>query len=362
MEMMNKLTNPAIIIVMILLIVVTCISCKKDETVNPPTSGTDYSKGVFVVNEGKFGDGTGTITHFTRQGMVATYDLFQEKNGVPLGNVAQSLNQIGNTGFIVVNNANLIWIVTMKNFRIKGVINSVNLPRYLVEAGQGKVYVSSWDNKVAIVNYLSSLQVGEIPVGTGPDKMLTVGEETWVLNQGGFSIDSTISVIDNNSDQVVRTIAVYPRPNGIQMDKHGNVWVLCSGKGWNGFPAPGDTEGHLLCINPANDQVLNDIASPSTDKHPEKLVINASGDVLYYIMPDGIYKHDIGSTSLESTPLISKSGFYGLGYDPVEEMIYASDAVDFSQNGWIFKYNPVSGELVSSHQAGIVPGEFYFAN
>jgi len=359
---MNNLKHLTVNCVQLLLIFLVSISCKEDETVNPPIPGTNYSNGIFVVNEGKFADGTGTITHFTRQDMAATYDLFQEKNGLPLGNVAQSLNQIGNTGFIIVNNANLIWIVTMKNFRIKGVVNSVNLPRYLVEAGPGKVYVTSWDNKVAIVDYLSAQKVGEIPVGTGPEKMLTVGEQTWVLNQGGFSIDSTITVIDNISDQVDRTIAVYPRPSGIQVDKSGNVWVICSGHGWNGFPAPGDSEGHLLCISPSNDEVITDIAFPDAVKHPEKLVINESGDILYYMMPDGIYKQEITSTSLESSPLISKSGLYGLGYDHVEKMIYVSDAVDFSQNGWIYRYNPTTGELVSSHQAGIVPGEFYFAN
>jgi hypothetical protein len=337
-------------------------SCAEDEPANPTVPGTDYSKGVFVINEGKFGDGTGSITHFTRPAMEPTYELFQGKNSLPLGNIAQSMNQVGNTGFIVVNNANLIWIVTMNNFVVQGVINSVNLPRYLVGAGSGKVYVSSWDNKVAIVDYTSFQQIGEIPAGTGPEKMLTVGEHTWVLNQGGFGIDSTVTVIDNNNDQVDRTIAVYPRPTGIQIDMNGNVWIICSGAGWNGFPAPGDSEGHLLCINPVNDQMIVDFAFPETDNHPEKLVINAQGDVLYYVMPDGIYKHEITSTGLETSPLVSKSGIYSIGFDPVEGLIYASDPVDFSQNGWIYRYDPLTGEQVSSHQVGIVPGEFYFAN
>jgi hypothetical protein len=359
---MKKFNHPFASVLFLAVAALISHSCKDDEPVAPPVPGTDYSKGVFVINEGKFGDGTGSVTHFKRPDMEATYDLFQEKNNLPLGNIAQSMNQVGNTGFIVVNNANLIWIVTMKNFKIKGVISSVNLPRYLVEAGSGKVYVSSWDNKVAVVDYVSFQQIGEIPAGTGPEKMLTVGEHTWVLNQGGFSIDSTITVIDNNTDQVDRTIAVYPRPTGIQMDMNGNVWVVCSGVGWNGFPAPGDTEGHLLCIHPENDQMIMDIAFPATDNHPEKLVINAQGDVLYYVMSDGIYKHEITSTSLETSPLVSKSGIYSIGFDPVEELIYASDAVDFSQNGWIYRYDPVTGEQVSSHKVGIVPGEFYFAN
>jgi hypothetical protein len=346
----------------VLMAVLTGYSCENEKKADTPEPGMDYSNGVFVINEGKFAEGTGTITHFRREDMMITQNLFQEINNQQLGNIAQSMNQIGTRGFIVVNNANIIWIVTMKNFKIMAAINSVNLPRYLVDAGEGKAYVSSWDNIVAVVDYLSLEKTGEIPTGTGPEKMLRVGEYTWVLNQGGFGLDSTITIIDNTKHAVDRTLQVYPRPTGIQKDINGNVWVICSGRGWNGFPTPSDSEGHLLCVNPVNDQILHDLVFPDTDKHPEKLVINHYGDVLFYVLPDGVYRHDISSDILETTPVVSKSGIYSIGYDPVDEVIFVADPVDFNQDGWIYRYNPDTGELISSHKAGIGPAEFYFAN
>ncbi len=54
------------------------------------------------------------------------------------------------------------------------------------------------------------------------------------------------------SDEPVALIQVGARPSGIQKDANGDIWVLCSGKGFNFFPAPGDTPGKLVCIDPVS--------------------------------------------------------------------------------------------------------------
>ncbi len=339
-------------------------SCDKKNEDTPPSNAVDYSQGFFVVNEGPFNTGTGTITWFNHNGTERVPKLFQLNNNLlPLGNLAQSMTVIGGYGFIVVNNANTIWSVALNSFMQTGSIDNINLPRYIADAGNGKAYISSWDNKVYTFDPQGLQVTGEVNTGTGPEKLIKVGEQIWVLNQGGFSIDSTITVIDIATSEAVNTIQVYPKPTGIQIDKNGLVWVLCSGSGWNGWPEPTDSEGHLVCIDPANENFVKEFEFPNNSDHPEKLEINAEGDRLFYNYPGGIYSQSISSSNLDLEKFAARQGvFYSLGYDPKNDVLYGADAMNFTQEGWIFRYDGNSGTLIDSLQAGIGPTGFCFPN
>ncbi len=191
--------------------------------------------------------------------------------------------------------------------------------------------------------------------------MLKVNEKVWVLNQGGYSTDSVISVIDISTATVEKTLEVYPKPSGIVSDKNGNVWVICSGYGWNGVPSQGDSKGHLLCIDPFNYEIVTDIEFPDLDKHPEQLVINGYKDILYYNYLNGIYKFNITSNSVENEPLISHTTmFYGLASSDAGNVIYCTDPVDYVQNGWVYKFSAETGVAIDSVKAGVIPGNMIF--
>jgi len=51
--------------------------------------------------------------------------------------------------------------------------------------------------------------------------------------------------------------------------------------------------------------------------------------------------------------------FYSLAIDPKSSVIYASDAIDYQQNGLILRFKP-DGTLIDSSRAGIIPGRFVF--
>jgi len=54
--------------------------------------------------------------------------------------------------------------------------------------------------------------------------------------------------------------------------------------------------------------------------------------------------------------LINRS-FYGLGFN--DGYIYGTDAVDFTQSGWSYKYT-ADGSIIDSVQVGIIPGGYCF--
>ena len=339
-------------------IVLLAFSCKKN-TEEPPVILSDNR--VFVTNEGPFQDGTGTLSIIYRDSLTVENNVFEKVNDRPIGNIVQSIGVFEEKAYIVVNNANKVEIADAENLLSLGVIEDLILPRYFQGINSEKAYVSCMDNTVAVVDLNSNTVTKNILTGTGPERMLLVNNKVFVLNLGGYSVDSTISVIETETDTVSATIILAAKPSGICEDKNGNLWIICSGNGWNGWPQAGDTEGHLFCIDANDYSILKDIYFPSNSEHPEKLVINKSNDKLYYAMPDGIYEFGITSTELNSNPFIATNTlFYGLGFDEKTDYIYASDAKDFVQNGWVYRYNSEDGVVVDSFNVGIGPNGFWF--
>ncbi len=251
-------------------------------------------------------------------------------------------------------------IVDTKTFKKFGTIENLPSPRYIIKADDENAFVSCIDdNSVKIINLNGFEILGSIPVN-GPEKMMKVNNnQIWVLSQGGFSVDSSLTVIDIASKSIVQTIQVYPQPSGIQQDKNGNIWVMCSGR--NAWHPGGNSEGHLLCIHPNDYTILKDITFPSAENHPEELAINMTKEILYYRYPGGICKIGIDATEPETDPFIARAnGFYTLAYDEMDNTLYGTDPLDYVQNGWVFRYNAEIGAVIDSIETGIIPGEIYF--
>ena len=343
---------------LLLIIPFLFLSCEKEEEKKDDSPSNNFSNGVFIVNEGLFNTGTGTISFLEREGSAVQDKIYQQaNNSIPIGNIVQSMNIINEQAFILVNNSDKVEIVNSTDFKRLKTIENIPYPAYIIQVDSNKAYISSWDSKLVVISLDDFEIVDEISTGTGPTKMLKVENNVWVLNQGGFGIDSTISVIDASNDQLIQTLQVYPRPTGIQRDKNGNIWIMCSGRGfWQG----GDSEGHLVCVDPDNFSIIKNLEFPVKTQHPEKLVINTTSDILYYIYPNGIYKFEISSTELETEAFIPFAGtFYGLAYDMIDDVIYSSDPLDYVQNGLVYRFNANSGEMINSFNAGVIPGEFY---
>jgi YVTN family beta-propeller protein len=348
-------------IISLIAIIFTLWSCERDVKTEPKVTPGAFDNGVFISNEGPFQSGTGTISFFNRANGIIYNDLFETANNYPLGNIVQSMSIYNGKGYIVVNNANKIEIVDMATFKASGKIEGLTLPRFFLGINAGKAYVTSWNNSVSVVNLSTKEITASIPAGTGPERMIQIGNYVFVANQGGFSIDSTITVIDAITDIPVTTIQVFPKPSGMVKDKNGKLWVLCSGSGFNGWPQPGDSEAHLLRIDPTSFSIEKDIPFADNTNHPDKLAINETGDVLYYIYKEGVYDFQINSNAVKSSALIQHSGyFYSIDYDAKAKCLFLSDPLDFVQKGWVYRFNPVNGQVIDSLKAGVIPTYFTF--
>jgi YVTN family beta-propeller protein len=330
-------------------------ACKKDNN-NP--SGK-YSNGVLVTNEGVFGNGTGTVSFINRDNKTIENDIFEAVNNRPLGNVVQSLTVIGDKAYIVVNNANKIEIVNADDFEEEGAINGLDFPRFILSVGNYKAYVSQWGTatgEIKVIDLSTNAVTKTIATGTGAEAMLLSGSNVYVTNGGGFSYDSTVAVININSETVTTTISVGTNPNSILKDANGDIWVLCAGKWKPDFSAL-EIKGSLVKIS--NNVVTATYNFNSDFSQPADLIINKTGNKLYYSYNGKVYTQDISAGSLQLTEFISRS-FYSLGLDPVTEYLYGGDAGNFQSNGKVLRYNSSTGAVIDSFEAGIAPNGFYF--
>ena len=341
---------------MFALAITVLASCKKDNIDDIYVAG-NYEDGYFVTNEGNFGTGNGSISFVDEYGAVEN-DVFASINSFALGDVVQSMNIINDNAYILVNGSSKIEVASVDSMYSVATIDAVS-PRYIAKVNDNKAYVTDWGiNGVQVIDLLTNTISSTIACGTGPEGITVANGFAYVCNLGGFGLDNTVSVIDIETDIVVSTLEVGDRPNSAVVDANGAVWVLTGGfteydADWN---VVSETAGNLVKI------VGNTIEATyafAVGNHPQDLVIDDAGTTLYY--SDGswskaVYAFDITDTELSTTALINKS-FYGLGVHG--GYVYGTDAVDFTQSGWSYKYT-TEGTIIDSVQVGIIPGGYCF--
>ena len=98
----------------------------------------------------------------------------------------------------------------------------------------------------------------------------------------------------------------------------------------------------------------------TSDANPSRLAINATGDSILFINA-GIWKLGVNQTSVGDHPFLvaGKHLYYSLAVDPKTSEIYLSDAIDYQQDGIIYRYSSL-GARIDSFKVGIIPGSFCF--
>ncbi len=338
-------------------------SCeKKHNNVNSSENNEVYRSGIYIANEGQFRTGSGSVSYYDPTSKSVKHHIFEMKNGFPLGNVVQSISFHNNQAFIVINNSGLVEVVNDSTFESIESIGGFSSPRYMLPVDATTIYVSDWiSNEIKVIDLSDFSIKSTITTGLGPEKMvMTSNANVWIVNSGGFSSDNRISVINSNNHSLVQTITVGDNPNSLAVDVNGKVWVLCGGI--NDFNNPqNNTAGKLMRINPNSYTIELELGFSSTKTHPVRLTSNSRGDALYYLSNqyDGeLYEFDITASPLPVKSLVNRS-FYSLSFDLVRDEIYTSNAMDFSQSGWVYRYRP-TGTVVDSFKAGVIPGNFAF--
>jgi DNA-binding beta-propeller fold protein YncE len=276
-----------------------------------------------------------------------------------LGDVAQSITIRDGIGWVVVNNSHVIFAIDLNTAKEVGRITNLTSPRYIHFLSDEKAYVTQiWDNRIFIINPKKFEITGYIDC---PGMTMENGSTEQMVQWGKYvyvncwSYQNRILKIDTSTDKVVGELEVGIQPTSLKLDCNGKLWTVTDG-GYEGSPY-GYEAPALYRIDAETFTIEKEFRFQKGDA-PSEVMLNGAGDKIYWINDD-IWAMDVAASHLPTRPFLPYNDtiYYGLTIDPSTGDVYIADAIDYQQQGKIYRYSS-QGELIDEFYVGIIPGAF----
>lgn len=337
-----------IIILCISILLASCLKLPEETPIVETLGG-----GAFIVNEGSFLSGNGSLSFYSYDSSKVYNDLFSKNNSRPLGDVPNSMISYGVNGYIVVNNSGKVEVIDPDTYKSKATIKGLVSPRNMAIVAESKAYITSlYSDSLAILNLNSNIISGYINLGKSSEAIIVNGSLAYVSNWLG---GNKIYVINTVLDKVTDSITVGLEPESMVLDRNYRLWVLCTG-GWKK-----EQKAEIDVINTSLNRVEQKFIFPAIEDSPSCLKIDGPGDFVYYLNK-GVWKMNINSPGLPAStyiPQLDKQVFYKLGINPVNSDIFITDVGDYLHNGYLLIHT-ADGVFSSKHELNIIPGAIWF--
>lgn len=358
----QKINNGSLVLIFSLLMVLIAMSCSKNNDFGEVNTGNSQyieGDGVFVLNEGNFGQGNGSLSFLNLDSLKIGNEIFSQANGRPLGDVPFSMLIIEDEAWIVVNNSAKIEVVKLADLKSVATIEIPGSPRFIAQVSPDKLYVSDFSSpRIFIIDLQNYGVEDEIVITGSAEQMVLASGRVFVAFWSDYHFpkleNNRIFVIDPENDVLVDSVMVGKEPNSMVLDKNGKLWVLCSG-GYLNEELPS-----LWRINPENLSIEQSFQFSEINSSPTSLCTNGTADTLYFLN-QGIFRMSILDDALPESNLIHEENhlFYALSIHPESSCIFATDAIDYQQRGLVLRYTS-GGTFQDSFRAGIIPGRLIF--
>jgi len=340
------------------------LACEKSDD---NSNSDEYSHGVYIINEGRFLASNGSISYFDPSRKLIVNGIFEAANGRPLGDVAQSMSVANDTtGYIVVNGSGKVEIVRLEDFKTSAPPIPVEYPRYFLQVSGDKGYLTAGNMQgwIYVINLIEQDVIDSFHVGFGPETIIKLNEQVFVANSGGWSLDSTVSVVNSGTDEVTGQIQVGLVPIDLALDAETNLWVYCKGYAQYAWEEPYDliseTDALLQQVDRETGNIIWQQAVGKAGDYsavPPKMAISKEGTQLFYLRPDGVYVLSTESPALAASPLITGS-YYGIEVNPDDGNLYLFES-SFTGNGSLRIFDEM-GNPIAQGTVGIAPNGAVF--
>ena len=357
MSLVRTVTHK-IVVALLLLAVVALSGCMEWDYLYTEEFD-ERGRGLFCLNEGNFQYGNATLSYYNPATGEVENEIFARANGMKLGDVAQSMTIRDGVGWVVVNNSHVIFAIDVDTFKEVGRITNLTSPRYIHFLSDEKAYVTQiWDNRIFIVNPKRYEITGYIEV---PGMTMESGSTEQMVQYGKYvyvncwSYQNRILKIDTETDKVVDELVVGIQPTSLALDCNGKLWTVTDG-GYEGSPY-GHEAPSLYRINVETFSVEKQFKFNFGDC-PSEVQLNGAKDKIYWLNDD-VWEMDVTADSLPAEPFLPYKDtiYYGLTIDPESGDVYVADAIDYVQQGMIYRYSK-ERKLLDSFYVGIIPGAF----
>lgn len=326
------------------------VSCTKDPDDH---SGSFLAgNGVFIINEGNFLGGNGSLSFYSYDSLKIYNNLFINANGRPLGDVPNAMAISGERIYIVVNNSGKVEVVDKNTMESVKTITGLKAPRNIAIISSTKAYVTSiYSDSLAILDLSDNSVSGYINLRRSSEAISVIRNKAFVANWVG---GNEVMVIDTDTDMLTDSVEVAPEPESMVIDRNNTLWVLCNG-GWKR-----EYFAELIAVNTSTNEIEKRLPFPSIQQSPSCLQIDGDGSALFFL-ESGVYRIRTDASSIPAVALIPQTEqyFYKLGINPVNGDILVTDAVDYQQKGHLLIYKS-DGTPESDQLADIIPGMMHF--
>jgi hypothetical protein len=335
-----------------LVLVALLFSCEKEEPNESISSG--FENGILVLNEGLFQQNNASLSWIDLESNTVINSLFLQLNERPLGDTGNDMLEYGNKIYIVVNASSTIEVLhksTLKSIKqIKMQLNGQGQEPRALTSYQGKIYISSFDGFVNVLDTSSLSITDRIEVGPNPEGIDVHNGKLYVSNSGGLNfpnVDSTVYAIDLASNEVIDTFVVGNNPGELLTDISGDIYVVKRG-------AYSTTDPSELIRISTNGEVEK-LSIPATS-------LSKEGDLLYISYYDfnsgesNVSVFNMNTENILSTELLNDDAVQTLyGIQPAKEgKFFVLDAMNFTNTGYVKSFD-ATGNLMNSFHVGLNP-------
>ena len=336
-------------------------ACADDPSSPTPDPVPPATKAVYILNEGQYGDPAGarlSLYDVDRDTLYA--DVYESANGgAHLGSLGDDIVVRGDRAYVVMSGSHDLKIIGTADHRL---LQSATYPGtdphdVVISTDGTRMYLTMLfsDSVLSIDPATLAVRRG-IRVGPNPQGMALAGLRLFVCNSG-FGASRTVSVINTESEELLKTIELSDGPTGVAFAPDGSVWVTCTGNAYLGVPST----GRVFVIDGSTLTVRDSVVFPDQLFGPIALGEDGYAYVLG-VTPGSYYGgpvHRISMSTRQVTMNYVSGTYYALASEPGTANLYLADAKNFTGAGEIRILTP-AGTVHRTFSAQRGPGKFAF--
>lgn len=312
----------------------------EDDAPSPVTSG------VYVANQGAFGDGNGSVSVYSPADQTTNDDAIRG-----LGSIVQSLALRNDRLYLTANTGGRVDVFDAADQSPTGQLADFSGPRYLAFNGEtGFLTDQSLSGSSSVhvldVSGASPERETSVEVPGTPEGITTTSDRVYAA-LGGFSDTTLVATFPATAPSEVETIDVGCAPRFVLADRQNDVFAVCS-------DAP-----EVVVLDGATGDAQTRLAlpdTPSTAGPGQTAFFSPSAEELYVVVDqDRLTRINTASNTVETTLGPFDGALIGaVGYDAVRQELYLGRVPGFSERGTVTIHER-DGSDTGSFEAGVAP-------